>query len=113
MTEGGDLDKLGRGCVWHNEVQNCLHQNHIFAVRPFQGMLCPDFLAALLSSRHGREYFQITGKQTTNLASTNSTTLKAFPVFLPDPQEQEKILRFIARESVSVDSAIQQAQRKV
>ena len=33
MTEGGDIDKLGRGCVWHEEIPVCLHQNHVFAVR--------------------------------------------------------------------------------
>ena len=33
MTEGGDIDKLGRRCVWRGEIRDCLHQNHIFAVR--------------------------------------------------------------------------------
>ena len=33
MTEGGDLDKLGRGTVWQDELVGCLHQNHLFAVR--------------------------------------------------------------------------------
>ena len=33
MTEGGDIDKLGRGCVWRGEIPGCLHQNHVFAVR--------------------------------------------------------------------------------
>ena len=28
MTEGGDPDKLGRGCVWDAQVARCLHQNH-------------------------------------------------------------------------------------
>jgi type I restriction enzyme S subunit len=32
MTEGGDRDKLGRGCVWDGQVSPCIHQNHIFAV---------------------------------------------------------------------------------
>lgn len=30
LTEGGDWDKLGRGTVWHDEIPNCIHQNHIF-----------------------------------------------------------------------------------
>ena len=34
MNEGGDIDKLGRGCVWRGEVSPCLHQNHVFCVRP-------------------------------------------------------------------------------
>lgn len=33
MTEGGDRDKLGRGCVWDGRIAPCLHQNHIFAVK--------------------------------------------------------------------------------
>lgn len=33
MTEGGDRDKLGRGCVWDGRITPCLHQNHIFAVK--------------------------------------------------------------------------------
>src|SRR4051794_15254503 len=32
MTEGGDLDKLGRGTLWRGEILDCLHQNHIFRV---------------------------------------------------------------------------------
>src|SRR5690606_4567437 len=34
MTEGGDFDKLGRGDVWQGQIPVCLHQNHVFAVRP-------------------------------------------------------------------------------
>ncbi len=34
LTEGGDPDKLGRGSVWHGEIEPCIHQNHIFCVRP-------------------------------------------------------------------------------
>lgn len=33
LTEGGDFDKLGRGFIWQNQISNCIHQNHIFAVR--------------------------------------------------------------------------------
>jgi len=44
MTEGGDIDKLGRGCVWNGEIEGCLHQNHIFAVRVDQHSLLPEYL---------------------------------------------------------------------
>ena len=39
MTEGGDRDKLGRGCVWHGEIEPCLHQNHVFAVQTNETVL--------------------------------------------------------------------------
>ncbi len=33
FTEGGDRDKLGRGTVWKNNINGCIHQNHIFRAR--------------------------------------------------------------------------------
>ncbi len=95
FTEGGDFDKLGRGTVWRGEIPNCLHQNHVFAVRPSPSKLLPEFLAALASSAHGRRYFQLSSKQSTNLASINSTQLKEFPVPLPSLPEQRKIAEIL------------------
>ena len=112
MTEGGDIDKLGRGCLWSGEVESCLHQNHVFAVRCCGGLI-PGFLVALMGSAHGRSYFQITAKQTTNLASTNSTTLKAFPLLLPESQEQRRILSFIDGETGHLSSAITDTEYEI
>jgi type I restriction enzyme S subunit len=95
FTEGGDFDKLGRGTVWRGEVPNCLHQNHVFAVRPSPAKLLPEFLAALASSAHGRRFFQLSSKQSTNLASINSTQLKEFPVPLPSLDLQRKIAEIL------------------
>lgn len=106
MTEGGDIDKLGRGCVWHDEIPGCLHQNHIFAVRCRPDLLVPEFLVGLMASLHGRTYFQLTAKQTTNLASTNSSTLRAFPILLPPVAEQKAILAEIAERTAGVEAAI-------
>ncbi|MHB8788315.1 MAG: restriction endonuclease subunit S [Desulfobulbaceae bacterium] len=113
MTEGGDIDKLGRGCVWRDEIPGCLHQNHVFAARCRQSLLLPDFLVGLMTSQHGRAYFQLTAKQTTNLASTNSSTLKAFPVALPSPEEQRIILDKLASQTSDVDKAIKRTEREI
>lgn len=91
MTEGGDIDKLGRGAVWKGQIEPCLHQNHIFAVRPNKSILDSTYLAAVAASDYGRRYFLSCAKRTTNLASINSTQLKAFPIPLPPLQEQQKI----------------------
>ena len=95
FTEGGDFDKLGRGTVWNGEIEPCLHQNHVFAVRPDHHYLLPEFLAFYAASEHGRRYFQLSSKQTTNLASINSTQLKEFPVLLPPLPEQRKIAEIL------------------
>lgn len=83
MTEGGDIDKLGRGSVWHGEIDPCLHQNHVFALRPDPAALLPEYLAAMTRTHHARCYFESTGSQSTNLASTNSSKVLAFRFPLP------------------------------
>ena len=92
FTEGGDYDKLGRGTVWQGEIENCLHQNHIFVVRPHTDVLNPYFLSYQAGSRYGKQYFLKCSKQTTNLASINSTQLKGFPVLMPTIEEQAQIV---------------------
>lgn len=57
LTEGGDFDKLGRGAVWLGKISNCVHQNHIFAVRPNHEIILSSFLSALTGSFYGKKYF--------------------------------------------------------
>lgn len=95
FTEGGDFDKLGRGTVWEEEIPNCLHQNHIFVVRPHKSVLDSYFLSYQAGSKYGKTYFLNCSKQTTNLASINSTQLKGFPVKLPTLSEQLQIVSTI------------------
>ena len=96
MNEGGDYDKLGRGAVWHGEIADCLHQNHVFAVRPNQSMLRSEYLAALGRSPHGKRYFRSCAKRTSNLASINKKQLSAFPVVLVPTNIQAQIVELVS-----------------
>lgn len=91
LTEGGDFDKLGRGAVWRGQIKDCVHQNHIFVVRPHPQKLDERFFALQTQGPRGRAYFQSCAKQSTNLASVNSTQLRQFPAVLPPLPEQRKI----------------------
>jgi len=91
LTEGGDLDKLGRGHLWDGQIEPCLHQNHVFVVRTRPDVVLPSFFALQTSGPHGRHYFLSCAKKTTNLASINSTQLKHFPVLVPPLREQQEI----------------------
>ena len=104
MTEGGDRDKLGRGCVWHGEIEPCLHQNHIFAVQTSKDTLLPEFLEYLTVSDVGRSYFDVTAIKTTNLACTSSSKVLAFTIPLPSVEEQAEIVEALNTKCAGIDA---------
>ncbi|MER2552468.1 MAG: restriction endonuclease subunit S [Thauera sp.] len=93
MNEGGDIDKLGRGCVWRDEIAPCLHQNHVFAVRPHS--VDSDWLALWTSTLEAKRYFESRAKRSTNLASISGSNIKELPVPLPPIEEQLAIRQFL------------------
>jgi type I restriction enzyme S subunit len=95
LTEGGDFDKLGRGFIWQGEIPDCIHQNHVFAVRVNRELLQPEYFAYLVQSNYGKAYFLSVAHRTTNLASINSTKLKAFPTLIPPLTEQQEIINIL------------------
>jgi type I restriction enzyme, S subunit len=90
FNEGGDRDKLGRGWVWEGQVPDCIHQNHVFRCRLAGGM--QPKLVSWWGNTFGKGWFETHGKQTTNLASLNMTTLKSFPIPVAPVNEQERIV---------------------
>ena len=96
LTEGGDFDKLGRGFIWDGQVKECLHQNHVFAVRPHGTVLDGRYFAYFAQSPFAKSYFLAVAHKTTNLACINSTKLKALPVVFPrDLADQKEIARIL------------------
>jgi type I restriction enzyme S subunit len=92
MTEGGDWDKLGRAAIWEDQIDVCIHQNHIFRVRPPSGDIDARWVTLFSNSLLGRGYFEEAAKQTTNLASINMTQLRGCPLPLPPLAEQRRIV---------------------
>lgn len=108
MTEGGDRDKLARGCIWEAPIAPCVHQNHIFAVRTGSQLL-NKFLVLALDADPARAYFYLTGKQSTNLASTNSTTVKNFRFGVPPMVEQHRIVDHLGLKTRLIDDLVDKA----
>ncbi|EMN7203383.1 restriction endonuclease subunit S [Vibrio parahaemolyticus] len=109
VNEGGDFDKLGRGSIWSGQISPCAHQNHVFVVRTNTNKLNPNFFNHLSGSEHGKKYYMGCAKQTTNLASINSSQLKQFPVLLPSLEEQVVICQVLN----SIDENISKKQAKL
>ena len=98
MTEGGDIDKLGRGTIWEGQIPDCLHQNHVFRIRAKREVLEPAFYALIVESDFAKRYFSRVAKRTTNLASTNKTQVCAFRFPLPPTiGEQRQIVNIMAQ----------------
>ncbi len=102
FNEGGDRDKLGRGWVWREAVANCIHQNHVFRLRPYLTELQPELISHH-GNTFGKLWFQNAGKQTTNLASINMGMLRAFPVPVAPSEEQGEILEQIREQLENLD----------
>ena len=83
MTEGGDPDKLGRGAIIQNPLENCIHQNHIFRVRLNENIILPVYFAEFLQHQKAKQYFLRCAKQTTGIASINMTQLRGLPTLVP------------------------------
>jgi type I restriction enzyme S subunit len=112
FTEGGDRDKLGRGTVWENEIEGCIHQNHIFRARVYSANTAmPDFISLVTKSEFAKAYFFENASQSVNLASLNMTMLGQLPIPIPPINEQVKILEAFASACQHIDALMKRVDR--
>lgn len=111
LIEGnGNPQNLGRGCLWHGQVTNCVHQNHVFAVRIFrESALTQEFLAIQLQSERGRNYLLSCAKGSTGLSTLNSKQLQQMPLLLPSQVQQTAIADLLS----TWDAAIEKTERLI
>ena len=109
MTEGGDRDKLGRGCLWNGEIENCIHQNHVFSVQT-DDRLTVRYLDYLTTSEVARVYFDVTAKKTTNLACTSKSTIQKFVIPIPSVTEQRAICNYLDEKCQKLDRVLQKKE---
>jgi len=71
------------------------------------------FLAYATAAQYGRDYFEATGKKTTNLANTNASKVGQFPIPLPPLEEQEAICLYLDNKTAEVDRITATIQAQV
>lgn len=112
MNEGGDYDKVGRGAVWSGEISPCIHQNHVFAVRPMEDGIS-DWISASTQTKYAKFYFMNNAKQSTNLASISQTNIKELPILFPPVQQRASLLAEVRDQTARIDELILHATDEV
>ncbi|MFL5800121.1 MAG: restriction endonuclease subunit S [Actinomycetota bacterium] len=113
MTEGGDPDKLGRGSVWHGQIGDCIHQNHVFAIRPNPNRLLPEYLSFLTGTPYARAYYEVTASKTTGIASTSTRKIAAWLIPLPPLEEQRRVVEQLRKDGALINEAIERVSRQL
>lgn len=102
ITEGGDPDKLGRGGIWANSIKDCVFQNHLFRIRANSTELNHYYLYNFFQGFRAKTYFLSCAKQTTGIASINSSQVKATPIPLPPLPEQRHIAAILSTSDAGI-----------
>ncbi len=58
LCEGNSPELVGRGAIWRNEIQDCVHQNHILRARNDATEVIPEFALAVINSAYGQACFR-------------------------------------------------------
>lgn len=92
FVEGnGSKDQIGRVAIWNNEIENCLHQNHIIKARPTKQVLSK-FALYYLMSTYGRKQITQIASSTSGLYTLSTNKVKNLYVPTCDIKQQEKII---------------------
>jgi len=88
VCEGGEV---GRTAIWKEELEGCLHQNHIHRLRRLNDNVVPDFYMYWMQAA-----FQVFGsyggqESRTTIPNLSGGRLKSFTVPLPPVEEQKRI----------------------
>jgi type I restriction enzyme S subunit len=102
LNEGGDRDKLARGWVWENQIDRCIHQNHVFRARLQEPRLDPYFLSMTANTIGGR-WAERNGKQSVNLASISLSMIRKMPVIVPAAGDAQRIVAVVREKQTEYD----------
>jgi type I restriction enzyme S subunit len=109
LNEGGDRDKLGRGWVWEGQLDDCIHQNHVFRAR-VRGDEMDPYLLSWAANSIGGPWCERNGRQSVNLASISLTRIRLLPVPVP-PREAQPAIRARIESVVEASSRLNVAIR--
>jgi type I restriction enzyme S subunit len=93
IVEGnGSPDQIGRVSQWNNEIENCLHQNHLIKFRPLK-KINSTFVLYFILSDFGRQQIQEISKSSSGLYTLSLSKVSMLEIEITDLIEQQEIVR--------------------
>ena len=87
IVEGnGSREHIGRCAIFHGEIEDCVHQNHLIRLRCHE-TASPTYLFWYLASPDGRKRLLEKAKTTTGLYTLSVSKIEALEVPLPPPRD--------------------------
>ena len=113
VVEGnGSKSQIGRVARWDGSIDPCVHQNHLFKVRPMLQQM-GHYLLWWMLSPNGRSYITKVASSTSGLYTLSMTKIRSLPVPLPPLAEQKQIVDEVERLlSVADDAAATTAREQ-
>lgn len=112
VCEGNSADLVGRPAIWHGEIRDCVHQNHILKVRVDREQVLPEFVLEYMQTAPARIHFRSRAKFTTNLASINSNDLRELNLVVPPLSRQREIVEKVTEQRNTISKLKTEAEKK-
>jgi len=118
IVEGnGSITEIGRSALWHGEIQDCVHQNHIIRVR--LRIVIASYVDLYWNSPDGNKRVMEKAGSTTGLYTLSISKIATIPCPLPSFAEQQQIvteveqkLSVISQLEVTVEANLKRAERE-
>jgi type I restriction enzyme S subunit len=105
IIEGnGSADQIGRTALFRDEIENCVHQNHVIRIRPDSQRVVPEFLNTFLNSPAGQDAVQGQSRTSSGLRSLSVGRIKSICVPVPPLPEQRRIVSELGALQAEVDA---------
>ncbi|MEQ6345384.1 MULTISPECIES: restriction endonuclease subunit S [Vibrio] len=96
FVEGhGNANEVGRTAVWNNEIDQCVHQNHLIRFRAGDEVR-PEYVSAFVNSASGRRQLVKMSKTTSGLNTLSTSNINSIQITVPPLAQQDKYLSFMS-----------------
>jgi len=110
VVEGnGSLDQIGRVAIWNDEIQGCVHQNHLIKIRCHQDRVNPQYLLYYLMSPPGKNEIVDRATSGAGLYTLSISKISSIAVPIFGLSEQTEIVRRVEELFAFADTIEQKA----